>query len=175
MSVKKSSKLRKLRAIVAGFLVFIAIFTGVNALTPNTYAVPGDNSPATVVEDTSDSEDNSEIEETTENSDSESESGTTEETTTTATASARNGKTVTTGNGCKDSMGALGWVVCPMMDKVSDFTDWIYNTIKSWLVISPIELKDGSPVYEIWKYCLGVTNVVFVIFLLIVIYSQITG
>ena len=30
-------------------------------------------------------------------------------------------------------------------------------------------------IYEIWKYCLSITNIVFVIFLLVVIYSQLTG
>ena len=43
------------------------------------------------------------------------------------------------------------------------------------MVIDPISAKDGSPIYEIWKYCRGVTNIVFIIFLLVVIYSQITG
>ena len=47
--------------------------------------------------------------------------------------------------------------------------------VEDFLVIDPISTEDGTPVYEIWKYCRGITNIVFIIFLLIVIYSQITG
>ena len=43
------------------------------------------------------------------------------------------------------------------------------------MTISPLEAKEGSPIYEIWKYCRSITNIVFIIFFLVVIYSQITG
>ncbi|MBR3115768.1 hypothetical protein IKF30_00880 [Candidatus Saccharibacteria bacterium] len=76
---------------------------------------------------------------------------------------------------CKTSLGALGWVVCPVMNKVSEAVDFLYDKIEDILIINPVAAKDGSPIYEIWKYCLGVTNVVFIIFFLVVIYSQITG
>ncbi len=154
MSIKKRSILSRLKLSFVGFLAFISIFTGVSALSPNVYAAPDDDTETTEVVETT--EDEAETATATEEATSETE-------------------IVTTGNGCKDSMGALGWVVCPAMDKISDFTDWIYSTIKKWLVINPIDAKDGTPIYEIWKYCLNITNFVFVIFLLIVIYSQITG
>ena len=76
---------------------------------------------------------------------------------------------------CKKSMSSLGWIVCPVMQKISEAVDWLYDKIEGILVISPIKAEDGSPIYEIWKYCLSVTNIIFIIFLLVVIYSQITG
>ncbi len=85
---------------------------------------------------------------------------------------------VQTSNGdtsCKKSLGALGWLVCPTTGKISEAVDWLYEKIEDILVINPIEVKDGSPIYEIWKYCRGITNIVFIIFLLVVIYSQLTG
>ena len=167
MGVKKQSILQRLKVGFVGFLTFIAIFTGVNAFSADTYAVPGnsDNISTEIINTTEDdTTEENDVDESEENTNTEASAET-----------ASKSKAVTTGNGCKDSMGALGWVVCPAMDKISDFIDWIYSTIRSWLVINPIEAGDGSPVYEIWKYCLGVTNFVFVIFLLIVIYSQITG
>ncbi|MBR2831062.1 hypothetical protein IKE83_01760 [Candidatus Saccharibacteria bacterium] len=76
---------------------------------------------------------------------------------------------------CESSLGALGWLVCPTTGVLSKAVDWLYEKIEGILVINPVEMKDGSPVYEIWKYMRGITNIVFIIFLLVVIYSQITG
>lgn len=76
---------------------------------------------------------------------------------------------------CDDSLGSLGWLVCPTTGKVSEAVDFLYDKIEDVLVINPVELKDGSPVYEIWKYFQGTTNIVFVVFLLVVVLSQITG
>ena len=79
------------------------------------------------------------------------------------------------GDGCKDSLGAIGWLVCPTTGKIAEAVDWLYEKLQNILTINPVSAEDGSPIYEIWKYCLGVTNILFVIFLLVVIYSQITG
>lgn len=79
------------------------------------------------------------------------------------------------GDSCKDSLGALGWLVCPTTGKIAEAVDWLYEKIEDILVINPISTANGSPIYEIWKYLKGVTNIVFIIFLLIVIYSQVTG
>ncbi len=76
---------------------------------------------------------------------------------------------------CKDSLGAIGWLVCPVTGKLAEAVDWLYDRIEGILVINPVKIEDGSPIYEVWKYCLGLTNIVFVIFFLIVIYSQLTG
>ncbi len=76
---------------------------------------------------------------------------------------------------CKDSLGAVGWLVCPVTGKISEAVDWLYDKIENILVINPVEMKDGSPIYEIWKYMLGITNIVFIIFCLVMVYSQLTG
>ena len=76
---------------------------------------------------------------------------------------------------CKSSLGEVAWQVCPMTNKIAEATDWLYEKIEDVLVINPVPAEDGSPIFEIWKYCRGLTNIVFIIFLLVVIYSQITG
>lgn len=76
---------------------------------------------------------------------------------------------------CEDGLGQLAWLICPTTGKISEAVDWLYDKIEEILVINPVESEDGSPIYEIWKYMRGVTNIVFIIFLLVVIYSQITG
>ena len=79
------------------------------------------------------------------------------------------------GVSCEQSLGALGWLVCPTTGKISEAVDWLYDKIEDILVINPVELKDGAPIYEIWKYMKGLTNIVFIIFMMIVVLSQVTG
>ncbi|MBR3252699.1 hypothetical protein IKF84_01335 [Candidatus Saccharibacteria bacterium] len=85
------------------------------------------------------------------------------------------GSSETSGATCQDSLGSLGWLVCPTTGKISEAVDFLYDKIEDVLVINPVEADDGSPVYEIWKYFQGVTNIVFIIFLLVIVFSQITG
>ena len=86
-----------------------------------------------------------------------------------------NAAPVTDNKSCKESMGAIGWLVCPATGVIAKAVDWLYDRIESVLVINPVEMKDGAPIYEIWKYMRGITNVLFIIFLLVMVYSQVTG
>ena len=79
------------------------------------------------------------------------------------------------GASCKDSLGSLGWLVCPSTGKISEAVDFLYDKIEDVLVINPVKKEDGSPIYEIWKYFQGTTNILFAVFLMIVVLSQITG
>ena len=76
---------------------------------------------------------------------------------------------------CEDSLGSLGWLVCPGTGKISEAVDFLYDKIEGVLEINPVKMEDGSPIYEIWKYFQGVTNILFIVFLLVVVFSQITG
>ena len=163
MSGKKTSKIGRVRAIFVNFLVLISIMTGVGMTAlgvGNVYAVNNDG--ATSVDNTEES--------TERNSNSDNENKTSKATNSNTEDAA--GKAV---DNCKKSLGALGWVVCPSTGKISEAVDWLYDKIEQFLVVSPISTDDGSPIYEIWKYCRGITNIVFIIFLLVVIYSQLTG
>ena len=177
MSNKKPSKFGRLWASFAGFLLFIGLFIGVGStgLVTDVYAVPGEDDdtieitqPTTEInndenEDSTNEEDGEEGEEENNN---EADSSEDEE------SGAVSG---TSSDTCKTSLGAIGWLVCPTTGKIAEAVDWLYRKIEDLLVIQPISAEDGSPIYEIWKYCLGMTNIVFIIFLLVVIYSQITG
>lgn len=100
-----------------------------------------------------------------------------EDANTSAEDESRNTTTVTntTGDECQNSLGSIGWLVCPATGKIAEAVDWLYDKLEDILNIKPVSAEDGSPIYEIWKYFLGITNIVFIIFLLVVIYSQITG
>ncbi|MBR6532317.1 MFS transporter [Candidatus Saccharibacteria bacterium] len=79
------------------------------------------------------------------------------------------------GPDCSEQLSPVGWLVCPIMEVTSKAVDSLYDVIEGLLVVQPLAADGNSPVYKVWNYCLGITNVVFIVFFLIVIYSQITG
>ncbi|MBQ3296830.1 hypothetical protein IJH01_01725 [Candidatus Saccharibacteria bacterium] len=96
-------------------------------------------------------------------------------TTTGGTESTASGAVTSTGDSCKETLGAIGWLVCPATGAIAGAVDFLYGLIQDILAVNPVEMKDGLPIYEIWKYFRGFANIVFIIFLIVVIYSQITG
>lgn len=154
MIIKKRSRKDLRKAIFGVFFVIMGLFAGVMAPAMSidaAYAVEGQNQTTEVTETNVDSNEGEKVQ----NNESSEKSG--------------------SGNGCQDSLGAIGWLVCPTTGKIAEAVDWLYEKLQGILTINPVSAEDGSPIYEIWKYCLGVTNILFVIFLLVVIYSQITG
>lgn len=78
-------------------------------------------------------------------------------------------------NTCEDQTGALSWIVCPSTSLVATVTDALYGAINDFLVVNPVTMDDHAPIYLVWQYARNITNIVFVIFLILVIYSQLTG
>lgn len=77
---------------------------------------------------------------------------------------------------CYNQLGGIGWLLCPAINVSSNAIDAIYNFITGFLVVNPAITSDtSSPIYVVWEYVRNITNIVFIIFLLISIYSQITG
>ena len=169
-NIKKPSKFGRIRSIFGCFLVFLSMLTGVIAPAMNTDTVYADP-PETEIPIPSDNRNNNQNNNTGDNSQN------TEDDSVPIPSDYTSGGTVnmTPGASCTTSLGAVGWLICPITGKVSEAVDWLYEKIEDLLIINPVEAKDGSPIYEIWKYCLNVTNIVFIIFLLVVVYSQITG
>ena len=78
-------------------------------------------------------------------------------------------------NICVDQAGAIGWLICPSSGAISKAVDSIYSTIEDFLVINPIPADDSSTIHIVWTYTKGFTNIVFIIFLLVVVMSHLTG
>ncbi len=76
---------------------------------------------------------------------------------------------------CYSEVPGLGWLVCNATNALGKAVDSIYSQIEKLLVVEPVSFEDSSPIYQIWQIMRDVTNILFVIFLLVVIYSQITG
>ena len=167
MIMKKRLRFKLKKALIGSLFVLISLFglTSFNIINSETvYAVP-ENTETQQEETRPVTESDIEAAGEADNGNSENAENT--------------GNTGSTGNSdgdsCKDSLGALGWLVCPTTGKIAEAVDWLYEKIEDILVINPISTANGSPIYAIWKYLKGVTNIVFIIFLLVVIYSQVTG
>ncbi|MDR1032530.1 MAG: hypothetical protein LBL84_00775 [Candidatus Nomurabacteria bacterium] len=79
-------------------------------------------------------------------------------------------------NGCTKAFGGLSWIVCLASEKLGDFVDWAYDVVSDWfLVVKPLSSDQGSPIHLVWSYMRSLANVVFIVFMLIVIYSQVTS
>ena len=76
---------------------------------------------------------------------------------------------------CYDEVGGVGWLVCPGTGFLANIIDGAYNIIEQLIKVDPLPGDKESPIYVVWSYIKNITNLVFVFFLLIVIYSQITG
>ena len=78
-------------------------------------------------------------------------------------------------NICSEESGSLSWLVCPATGFLAKITDGIYSIIEEYLTISPLTSATDSPFHQIWAIFRDITNIVFVILLLIAIISQLTG
>lgn len=76
---------------------------------------------------------------------------------------------------CYDTVGSLGWVICPITTAISSAVDTLYGIINHFLAIEPITFNENSAIYIVWGTSRDIANVVFIILLLVVIFSQLTG
>ncbi|MBR3248607.1 hypothetical protein IKF89_01075 [Candidatus Saccharibacteria bacterium] len=78
------------------------------------------------------------------------------------------------------AINSLGWVVCPIIDFLSDAANTLYDDfVKPALNIEPELFNQGdgvnSATREGWKIFRDFANVIFVILFMVVIFSQLTG
>ena len=168
---QKPRGLKFLSALLGLFLPLFTILTTVVALTTPVYAVPGEESSEGV--DLDDPDTLAPTDETTPDDGTDSEDTPTDDATAGTTDEDTSEEEST--NTCYDQTGALGWFICPLASVISGAVDTVYNLIEEILIINPVSTNPDSPVYMVWDYLRRITNVVFIIMLLIAIMSQLTG
>ena len=156
------------------FVLFFTLFSLFSPLTSiNTYAAPDNSSNSTEnssktkeVEDDDSSHETEQAKTQNQNS----------RTTTTETTSPENANSDNQNDlSCSEQIGILSFIVCPTTGLLAKGIDALYSTIETFLVIKPITSDNKSPIYIIWSYIRNVANILFIIFLLLIVYSQITG
>lgn len=73
------------------------------------------------------------------------------------------------------SAGALGWVICPAIDFLGVMNDTIYSIVENMLYIDPVTVENGGPLYDTWARFRDIANILFVVFFMIVVFSQATS
>lgn len=73
--------------------------------------------------------------------------------------------------------GSLGWIVCPVLEWLGDMAEGVYNEyVEPALQVSPkLFTEGGDATLNAWSTFRDIANVIFVIVLLVVIFSQLTG
>ena len=76
---------------------------------------------------------------------------------------------------CYDQVGGIGWLICPGTSFLANVIDGAYQILQNLLQVDPIPTDSNAPVHVVWEYLRNITNLIFTIILLIIIYSQLTG
>ncbi len=80
---------------------------------------------------------------------------------------------------CHNSSGALGWVLCPILELAASASVWAYETVIEPSLQIRSSLFDATGTnngtFQAWSVFRDFANVIFVILLLFVIFSQVTG
>ncbi|TAK89091.1 hypothetical protein EPO04_03250 [Patescibacteria group bacterium] len=76
--------------------------------------------------------------------------------------------------GCAKAQGPAAWFTCPMFDRITNFmVEGGQEIIRQFLVIEP--LKFEGPMYDTWNTVRTLTNVLFVLIFLVVIFGNTVG
>lgn len=84
-------------------------------------------------------------------------------------------ETNTDDNPCKSESDSVAWILCPTVRTIGNLVDSFYEFIEQLLVVRPISTDEDSAITQVWRIARDLTNIAFIIFMIIVIYSQITG
>lgn len=108
-----------------------------------------------------------------EDEDSSAGSGNTEEDSSTSTEN--NTPSSNDDNPCQAQSDSVAWILCPVMRTAGNLVDSFYELIEQFLVVQPLSTDEDSSVIQVWRVARDLTNICFVIFALVIIYSQLTG
>lgn len=82
---------------------------------------------------------------------------------------------------CQSTAGAMSWIICPAIDGITAAADYAYNIISDLLEVEPELLSttdsngNTGGAFNAWTQFRDIANIIFVVLLLIVVISQITG
>ena len=78
---------------------------------------------------------------------------------------------------CMNSGGAgsLGWIVCSLLDWMGDATEGLYNNIVKPALTVNVSFFEDSATREAWEKFRDIANILFIIMVLFVVFSQLTG
>lgn len=70
---------------------------------------------------------------------------------------------------------SMSWILCPAINNMASAVDGIDAMLASWLSVDADLYENGSHTEEAWGYFRSIANIMMIIFLLVIIFSQLTG
>lgn len=74
---------------------------------------------------------------------------------------------------CGSEVTGLGWIMCPIINGLTGLNDTMWRLVSSLLTVNPLNQSD--PIYQAWGTIRSIANVLFAIFFLIIIFSQLSS
>lgn len=72
-------------------------------------------------------------------------------------------------------IGSMQWILCPTLDNTTYTANWMDEITQYYLEVDPEMYRPGGSLEGTWSAIRNITNVVMVLFFLVIIGSQITG
>ena len=76
---------------------------------------------------------------------------------------------------CQAESDSVAWFLCPVVNAAGRLTDSFYGLIEGVMIVEPLTTDQSSAVFLVWQAMRNITNIIFIIFAIVVIYSQLTG
>ncbi|MCX6728162.1 MAG: hypothetical protein NTV39_00110 [Candidatus Saccharibacteria bacterium] len=76
-------------------------------------------------------------------------------------------------NSCGAQVSGIGWIICPVLSSLTKLDDGMWKLVRNLLNVNPID--QSGTFYQAWGSIRSIANAVFVLFFLVIIFSQLTG
>ncbi len=74
-----------------------------------------------------------------------------------------------------DDIGAMQWILCPAMNNSQYTASWVDDLAKKYLEVNTTLYDNNSGTKTVWEVIRNIANVLMIVLLLVVIFSQLTG
>lgn len=86
------------------------------------------------------------------------------------------GGAVSEGDPCYNSgIEGMSWILCPAINNMASAVDGIDGMLDGWLSVDTNLYDNNSQAREAWTYFRDIANIIIIVILVVVIFSQITG
>lgn len=68
-----------------------------------------------------------------------------------------------------------GWIICPTINNLKYTAGPLESMVESWLTVETDLYNSDSPTHTVWEIMRNIANVFMIVFLLVIIFSQLTG
>ncbi len=92
----------------------------------------------------------------------------------TVVEAAESAGTIPTTDCSSDSVGSIGWLICPVTSWVADAIDGVYIIVEQFLTVDALT-DDTTGIYPYWVIMRNIANICFVIAFLVIIFSQVSS